>query len=167
MQTTFTNASVTRSAQARPVLAAMAVSTSPVLRTPWASTPRAAAAAKIASSAAPPGAGSSRAVSESWPSCPRVGAGPGKPGYRPGAAVGHVRHLPRLALAAVQHSVERPVGLGADRVETPPEGRRLPGVARVLQQPSEPAGLDLVGRLALEPEVQPARVDRPGAVGVD
>src|SRR5439155_25260777 len=80
-------------------------------------------------------------------------------------AVRDVHALTGLALAAVQHSPEPPLGPRADRVELRPELRRQAGVGGIAQQPSEPPALDLVRDLAAELEVEPARVDRPRAVG--
>ena len=73
-------ASVTRSTACRPVVATIAVSTAPALHSPYASSPRSAAAANAAASAPPAACGSSAAVSASKPVCARAGAGWGRPG---------------------------------------------------------------------------------------
>src|SRR4051794_1658151 len=81
--------------------------------------------------------------------------------------MGDVQLLSWLALAAIEHGAESPFGHGADGVEPGPEDRRHAGVARVLDQPAALATLDLPGRLSLEPELEPAVVDRPRAVALD
>ena len=84
-----------------------------------------------------------------------------------GTAVAHRRHLPRLALAAVERAAEH-VGLRpADGLHRPPEvgGRRL--VGDVAQLAGQPAVLDLEEPLPGELEVVALHVDRPALVADD
>ena len=89
------------------------------------------------------------------------------PEARRRAAVRDAHQLARLALSAVEQRDQPPLGGRADRVAAPPEARGDSAVARVADEPSEPAVADLARGLALELEVEAPVVDRPGAVRLD
>ena len=154
MQTTFMNASVTRSATTGPEVEATARSTSPTVQVPWASTPRAAAAEKAASSAAPPTAGSSRAVSRSWPSWARGGGPAPNPGNEPGAAGAGGR----------VGGSDGPLGAGGKSLLVEDVGEGAPDVALAHDRDLHPGVVHrggLGGLRAREPQHQ-----RPLALGV-
>src|SRR3954451_486218 len=79
----------------------------------------------------------------------------------------HPRQLPWLALAAVGDRGQAPVRGRAHCVKARPELRRNTGVQRITQYAPKPPVHYLPGRLPPELEVEAARVDRPGTVGVD
>src|SRR5690606_38857478 len=72
--------------------------------------------------------------------------------------------LARLPLAAVAEAPRH--DLRGEHVHRLPEPRPDAGVGGVLEHAAPLPVLDLVGDLAAELEVEPAVVDRPGAVGL-